>query len=95
LHLRPAVKLVQVAKRFQSTIHLRCGEKIADLRSFLSIMALCATMGTGLDVEAVGEDEQDAARAVAQFFSSSSADGGAPANTPLLAERGGQPRKAP
>jgi phosphotransferase system HPr (HPr) family protein len=70
LHLRPASMLVQAAKDFHSVIYLKCGGKIADLRSILSVLALCATMGTGLDVEAVGEDEQDAVRAIEQIFSS-------------------------
>jgi phosphotransferase system HPr (HPr) family protein len=69
LHLRPAAMLVQVAKQFQSAIYLKCGGKIADLRSILSVLALCATMGTGLDVEAAGDDEQDAIQAIEQVFS--------------------------
>ena len=69
LHLRPAAKLMQVAQRFRSTIFLKCGGRIADLRSLLSIIALCATMGTPLDIEATGEDEEDAAQVVEQVFS--------------------------
>jgi phosphocarrier protein HPr len=60
---------MQVAQRFRSTILLKCGERIADLRSVLSMIALCATMGTPLDVEATGEDEQDAAQAIEEVFS--------------------------
>ncbi|MBI3886819.1 MAG: HPr family phosphocarrier protein [Opitutae bacterium] len=71
LHLLPAAKLVQVAKRFHSTICLRCGGRIADPRSILSIVALCATMGATLELEASGDDEQDAAQAVEQVFLSS------------------------
>jgi len=70
LHLRPAAKLVEVAKQFHSMVYLKCGGKIADLRSILSVLALCATMGTGLDIEAIGDDEQDAAQAIEQVFSS-------------------------
>jgi phosphotransferase system HPr (HPr) family protein len=70
LHLRPAAKLVRLGKRFRSTIFLKCGGKVADLRSILSILSLCATMGTALDIEAIGDDEHDAARAVEQTFSS-------------------------
>lgn len=70
LHLRPAAKLVQVARQFKSTVYLKCGGKIADLRSILSVIALCASMGTGLDIEAIGDDEQDAAQAIEQVFSS-------------------------
>ena len=74
LHLRPAATLVRVAQGFHSTIYVKCGEKIADLRSIMSIIALCATMGTGLDIEISGEDEQDASQAIEQLFSSH--DGG-------------------
>ena len=68
LHLRCAVKLVKAAQGFRSTVFLKCGGKIADLRSILSILALCATMGTVIDVEVAGEDEQDAAQSVEQIF---------------------------
>lgn len=69
LHMRPAAKLVQVAKKFQSAVYLKCGGKVADLRSILSVMALCATMGTTIDIEAIGDDEQDAAQAIERVFS--------------------------
>lgn len=69
LHLRHAVKLVQLTKFFRSTISLKCGAKIADLGSIISIISLCATMGTALDVEVCGEDEVDATRAIEQAFS--------------------------
>ncbi len=75
LHLRHAVKLVQLSKFFQSRISLKCDRKIADLRSIISIISLCATMGTTLDVEICGDDEADAARAVEQAFSSSGQSG--------------------
>jgi phosphocarrier protein HPr len=70
LHLRPAARLVRLSKQFRSTIFLKCSGKIADLKSILSILSLCATMGAVLDIEATGDDEQDAARAVEQAFSS-------------------------
>jgi phosphocarrier protein len=57
-----------VAKQFNSIILLKCGGKVADLRSILGVLALCATMGTGLDVEAVGDDEQDAVQAIEKIF---------------------------
>ena len=81
LHLRPAAKLVRVARSFRSTVSLKCGDKIADLRSILSILALCATLGTPLDLEAVGDDEQDAAEAVERVFSASD-NNSAPAEVP-------------
>jgi len=69
LHLRPAANLVRLSKQFSSTIFLKCSGKVADLRSILSILSLCATMGTALDIEAAGDDEHDATRAIEQAFS--------------------------
>lgn len=68
LHLRRAAQLVKVARKFRSVLCLKCDGKIADLRSIVSILALCATMGTTLDLEAVGDDELEAAQTVEQLF---------------------------
>jgi phosphotransferase system HPr (HPr) family protein len=70
LHLRRAVSLMLVARYFRSSIFLRCGTKIADLRSIIGIISLCATMGTVLDVEVRGDDETEATRAMQRAFAS-------------------------
>ena len=85
LHFRPAARLVQLAQKHRSALYLTCGRKVANLRSFLGIIALCATMGTPLDIEAIGDDEQDAIQAVQQVFSSPDgvdSVGGAPRQRP-------------
>jgi phosphotransferase system HPr (HPr) family protein len=69
LHMRPAARLVKVTKHFRSNIILKCGEQITDLRSIVSVVSLCATMGMTLDVTASGEDEHAAAQAIQQIFS--------------------------
>ncbi len=68
LHLRQAVELVKVAQRFHSVVRLKCGGRIADLRSIISVLTLCATVGMTVEVEVVGDDEQDAAQSVEQVF---------------------------
>jgi len=68
LHLRYAVKLVKVAREFRSTIVVRCEGRIADLRSIISVLALCATLGSVLEIDVDGDDEQDAASSVEQIF---------------------------
>lgn len=68
LHLRHAATLVKVSQRFSSTLRLQCGGRIADLRSIVSLLTLCATMGTTLDLEVSGDDEQEAAQTVEQIF---------------------------
>ncbi len=68
LHLRPTVEVVRLARTFRSSIFLKCGAKLADARSVLSIMLLAASMGTTLVVEVNGEDEQKAVEAVESIF---------------------------
>lgn len=68
LHLRQAMKLVQAIRPFRSRIFVRCGRRRADLRSVISVLALCATLGTTLDIEVSGDDEQDAVQVVHQLF---------------------------
>lgn len=70
LHLRQAARLVQLSRRFSSRIFVKCGGKVADLRSVLSLLSLCATLGTALDIEVTGDDEKEATCAVEQVFSS-------------------------
>lgn len=69
LHLRPAAQLVRLAQSFRSTIFLKCGDKLADARSIVSILLLTASMGAVVDVEVTGDDEATAVSAVAQIFS--------------------------
>lgn len=70
------MRLVRLARGFKSSAWLRCGDRIADLRSVLSVLTLCATLGTALDIEAAGEDEQHAVAAVKQVFATAN-DAGA------------------
>ena len=69
LHLRPASILIRVARRFRSTVTLSCGGRVADIRSILSVLALCAALGSVVDIQVAGDDEQDAAVAIEQVFS--------------------------
>ncbi len=76
LNLLTATRVVKRAQAFPCRILIKCGGKLADARSILSILLLTATMGAALEVEASGEDEANAASAIAQIFSAD-ADGGA------------------
>ena len=68
LNLRPAARMIRVAQKFHSTIVLKCGEKIGDVRSIMSVVMLCATMGAVITIEARGEDEEIAIQAITQVF---------------------------
>ncbi|MGA7393722.1 MAG: HPr family phosphocarrier protein [Terrimicrobiaceae bacterium] len=71
MHLRRAGNLVKLATQFRSSILCRLGERVADARSVLSILILCAGLGATLEVEASGPDEREAIQAVDTFFASS------------------------
>lgn len=72
--MRPAARLVQLARSHRSDIWLKMGGRVANLRSILSVMGLCAVMGTTLEVEARGEDEDIAIRAVEIVFTDDISD---------------------
>lgn len=68
LHARAAAKLVHTAGRFASDVSLiQDGEEV-DGKSILGILLLAAGQGNRLTVRCSGEDEQDAAEAIAELF---------------------------
>lgn len=69
LHLRAASKLVYLAKASKSAICLKVGEKVADARSILAILLLCAVAGMVINLEISGEDEDAVLTSVTNFFS--------------------------
>jgi phosphotransferase system HPr (HPr) family protein len=71
LHLRPAASLVRMGQSAKSLILIKSGNKVANIKSIMSIMMLCATMGTTLTIEATGEDEKEITRELEVFFSES------------------------
>lgn len=68
LHLRAAAKLVRLAQTFRSSISIRYHGQVANLRSIVSVISLCAVMGSCLVIEVAGDDEQEASQAVEQVF---------------------------
>jgi len=75
LHMRPAARLAEHARKFRSSIWLQAGGKVADARSILSILMLCASVGTALDVEVSGDDEEIALPAVESVFEPGDSNG--------------------
>ncbi len=56
LHARPAMQFVDVANQFRSNIRVWKGEQCVDGKSIMHMMMLAATEGTGLKLEADGDD---------------------------------------
>ena len=68
LHARPAARLVQRAKTFKATIELKYRGNVANARSIISILLLCATLGSTINIEISGEDEEQAMEAIEAAF---------------------------
>jgi phosphotransferase system HPr (HPr) family protein len=61
LHMRPAVQFAQVAGKFQSAVTVKWGERSADGKSPLAMMAnMLAPPGAELTVEVNGPDARAA-----------------------------------
>jgi phosphocarrier protein HPr len=70
LHARAAAKLVRLASRFSSEVHLSradANQKI-DSKSILGILMLAASKGTRLIISIEGEDEAEAGEAILRLF---------------------------
>ena len=56
LHARPAAQFVRTALGFRSKIAVAAGDREADAKSLLSVLALGAKAGTTLRLRADGDD---------------------------------------
>ena len=65
LHARPAAHFVRTALGFSSRIVVGVGEREADAKSLLSVLALGAKAGTPLRLLAEGDDGPQAVAALA------------------------------
>jgi phosphotransferase system HPr (HPr) family protein len=65
LHARPAADFVRCAMRFDASIQVVCGDREADAKSLLTVLALGARGGSDLHLRADGEDGPAALAALA------------------------------
>ena len=64
LHLRPAARLVSLARSFRSEIRVICKGTTANGKSLLDLVALAVGCGTTLDIVAHGPDAEGAVTAL-------------------------------
>ncbi len=60
LHARPAMQFVDTANQFDCEITVANGDKQMDAKSIMSVMQLAATAGTVLQLDAAGDDAEQA-----------------------------------
>jgi phosphotransferase system HPr (HPr) family protein len=70
LHARPAGQLVRAAAAQSTRVFLRANDREADAASILQVLALGATSGTTVVVEANGEAAEAAVEAIAGLLAS-------------------------
>jgi phosphocarrier protein len=78
LHARPAIKLTQLAKRFESAVWIALAEHgpWVDAKSIARVMAMKTPQMATLHFTAQGEDANEAASALARLVASDFADDG-------------------
>ena len=75
IHARPAALLVQKASKFQADIFFSKGEiRHINGKSIMGVMMLAAEQGAEITIETEGEDEIEAARALAELLQSNFED---------------------
>lgn len=60
LHTRPSTELVKCAARFNAQIHLTYRSHVVNAKSLLGILMLAAEKGAKIQIEAIGEDAEEA-----------------------------------
>lgn len=68
LNVLMATRLAEAVRKSKSIVLLRCGGKTAGARNILSVLALCATLGTALEIEAFGDDDHLALQAAEEIL---------------------------
>ncbi|NIZ40376.1 HPr family phosphocarrier protein [Entomospira entomophila] len=64
LHARPTSILVNEAKKYESKMTIRYGEKEASLVAMLKVLALAVSEGAEVEITAEGSDEEAALQGV-------------------------------
>jgi phosphocarrier protein HPr len=60
LHTRPSTELVKCATSFKAQVNLIYQDLVVNAKSLLGILTLAASRGSRIEIEATGEDAQEA-----------------------------------
>lgn len=69
LHARAAARFASLAATFASQIQVRRGELVANGKSIMGLMMLAAPLGTEIQIQAKGEDAEQAIEALSTLVS--------------------------
>ncbi|MFV0362539.1 MAG: HPr family phosphocarrier protein [Suipraeoptans sp.] len=68
LHARPVAVLANLVKSFEGSTKMIMGEKTADLKSVLNVMALQVKNGNEVTVRVEGSDEEEMCNKIVGFI---------------------------
>ena len=68
LEARPVAELVQIASRYDSTVHIEAQSKKVNAKSIMGMMTLSLNSGEAVTVIADGQDEADAVAGMESFL---------------------------
>ena len=68
LHTRPAASVVKLASGFKSDFYIEMQGVEINAKSIIGVMSLAAPKGTRLTLKLEGEDADEAARQLVEFF---------------------------
>lgn len=68
MHARPAGELAKIASKYKSTINLIVDDKIINAKSILSIMSAGIKSKKEIQIQCVGDDEQEAIEEIEKAF---------------------------
>ena len=69
LHARPALRFVDIAKKFESKIIIEKESKRIDAKSLVSVLSAGISNGTTIYLSTEGPDEEEAMHQISQFLS--------------------------
>ena len=75
LHARASAKLTKLAGGFQSEVHLSRNGRRVNAKSIMGVMMLAAGLGTDVELETDGADEQAAMDAIRALVDSKFGEG--------------------
>jgi phosphocarrier protein HPr len=68
LHARASAKLTQLASSFKSAVWISRNGRRVNAKSIMGVMMLAAGLGSTVEIEVDGEDEDSAIEAVTKLF---------------------------
>ena len=75
LHARASAKLTQAAAKFPCGVHLSRNGKRVNAKSIMGVMMLAAGIGSSVEIETDGPDEEAAMAALVKLFADKFGEG--------------------